>query len=100
MVTRHSMHVPMPHKGLRGSPETDRRNAVTPACAMAAATTVPGTTAKVWPFIVRWMGSDMRVVKSEIRIAPFLGASVSRQHLYHRLDGVRYARGGFRRPKS
>src|SRR5919204_2754248 len=41
IVTRHSKQMPMPHKGARASPCTDRRYTPTPAFAIAAATMVP-----------------------------------------------------------
>nr|GEU28650.1 HTH-type transcriptional regulator PtxR, putative [Tanacetum cinerariifolium] len=44
MVTRHSWHTPMPHKGARGAPVTERRVAMLPAMAMAAATVTPAST--------------------------------------------------------
>jgi hypothetical protein len=44
MVTRHSKQIPMPHKGPRGSPLTDKRNAASPAKATAAETMLPSAT--------------------------------------------------------
>jgi len=38
------MQMPIPQIGPRGSPQTDLRNAFTPASAMAAAATVPAGT--------------------------------------------------------
>lgn len=59
----------MPQSGPRGCPDTERRNVLTPACAIAAATTVPCATVRGWPFIERWMWSDMVCAKPENRKA-------------------------------
>ncbi|MGA2060590.1 MAG: hypothetical protein ABSG67_08930 [Thermoguttaceae bacterium] len=50
MVTRHSKQIPMPHKGLRGAPETDFRKHDTPASAMAAQAVLPAGTETGFPF--------------------------------------------------
>src|SRR5689334_16887571 len=55
MVTRHSWHTPMPHKGARNCPLTERR--VTPA--MAAATVVPGATVVARLSMVKVMTSTI-----------------------------------------
>ena len=54
MVTLHSMQTPMPQRGAQGRPSGERRNRLTPARAMAAATTVPAATLTVCPFTRSW----------------------------------------------
>jgi hypothetical protein len=44
------MHIPIPHSGARGSPDTDRWHDA-PACMMAAATLDPARTPTVRPLI-------------------------------------------------
>src|ERR1700677_1465314 len=60
MVTRHSMQIPIPHKGPRASPLMERRKRVWPACARAAATTVPAATETVLPLTRNWIWSATR----------------------------------------
>jgi hypothetical protein len=50
IVTRHSKQIPIPQRGPRGSPRTDRRKRVSPAASTAAATVVPDRTETGRPF--------------------------------------------------
>jgi hypothetical protein len=50
-VARHSMQMPMPHSGARGSPCTEKRHGSL-AIMMAAATLVPAATDTAMPFTV------------------------------------------------
>lgn len=62
MVTRHSKQIPMPQRGPRGSPETDRRNVRSPAIMIAAATVVPLGTSTGLPLTESRTGSGMNGV--------------------------------------
>jgi hypothetical protein len=50
-IARHSMQIPIPQRGPRGSPRAEVRQG-SPAATMAAATVVPGCTVRGFPFSV------------------------------------------------
>src|SRR5579875_2039533 len=83
MVTRHSKQMPIPHKGARGSPETEVRQRHSPAIKTAAATDVPAATRSGLPFTSMAISSNMN------GIPPVWGIRIARNGRLPAEDGIR-----------
>lgn len=70
MVAQHSMQIPIPHSGPRGSPETDTRH-ISPLIMMATAAEVPGGTVTDLPFtVMATVATALASLRSLIVCAP------------------------------